>query len=230
MATHETVLFLLDSRSAGRKSVATECSGAAIDAAKLAVQIRDGDPAGIAEFYQAVQGGIRVLLRHHLQAQDADAEVREIFSATIQAIRCGGLRNPDRLWEFVRDVVRRQIEEHGRHSQAGNLDFGNTQAAGRERDTCRAERAEVMREVLLEFSPAGRGVLRRYYLLSRPEAEICRVSGLTANQLRVLTSKARDRFRELAGRGPRKIRPATRTRARPRDAGYSAEAPRVGTV
>lgn len=181
-------------RPAARARAETDGDGRTIDAAKLAQRIRDGDAAGIAAFYQAVHAGIRVLYRHHLPAPEseaeAEAEVRATFSATVQAIGRGELRDPEQLWRFARDFVRRRIEERGpRHAAAGGD------------EALRAEQAEVMSRVLRELSQAEREVLLRYYVRNEPVPEICGATGLTPSEVRALTTKVRDRFAELKNRG-----------------------------
>lgn len=187
-------MISLNLRPVSRARAATEGNGGTIDAAKLARRIRDGDAAGIAAFYQAVHAGIRVLYRHYLPAQEseaeAEAEVRATFSATVQAIRRGELRDPEQLWRFARDFVRRRIEERGHRQSAAGGD-----------EALRAEQAEVMRQVLLELLPAEREVLLRYYVRNEPVPEICGATGLTPAAVRALTTRVRDRFAELKNRG-----------------------------
>lgn len=182
-------MISLNLRPADRAHAAREGNGKTIDPAQLTQRIRDGDAAAVAAFYQAVQAGIRVLFRHYLPTQESDADVRETLSATVEAIRKGELRDPQRLLGFVRGIVQRRIEERRQD-----------EASARREEALRAEQVEAMRQVLLGLSPPEREVLLRYYVRNEPVAEICGATGLTPVELRALTTKVRDRFGALKNR------------------------------
>ncbi len=169
--------------------------------------IRSCDSGAVEELYRLFGRGIRYFLCRHLGVQDLDDRVHDTFLMVVRSIQNGGLREPERLMGFVRTIVRRQIAAYieetvqTRREQA-ELDYGGRVADHRhdpEERLLRAQRIQLMLEVLRSISPRDREILTRFYLYEQTPEQICEEMGLTETQFRLLKSRAKARFGE-AGR------------------------------
>ena len=172
---------------------------------ELVRRIREGDPAGMEEFYRVISKGIRFHLYRQLGPQDLDDRVHDIFLIITQAIQKGELREPERLMGYVWTILRRQIAAHidqavSTRRQAAPLD---SIAPLRDRDPS-PERLMIDRQnhdlayrVLQSLRQREREVLVRFYLREERPEQICREMRLTATQFRLIKSRAKARFSEL---------------------------------
>ena len=80
--------------------------------ADLVQSIRAGEIDGMEEPYQSFSLGIRFYLRRNTGAQDVEDRMHNVFLLTVQAIRRGDLREPERLMGFVHAVAHRQVTAH----------------------------------------------------------------------------------------------------------------------
>ncbi|HLY18751.1 MAG TPA: sigma-70 family RNA polymerase sigma factor [Bryobacteraceae bacterium] len=169
-----------------------------------------GDPEAEAQLYQVFSTGVRFLMLRKLgNASVVEDELHTSFIITIEAIRNGVVREPERLMGFIRTVISRRIAEHidqqvfrrNRMVDAGEFVIRDkhvpTDQALMER-----QRGEIARKVLQEMSASDREVLVRFYLEEQTPERICREMHLTGTQYRLLKHRAKVRFAE---RGHRKL-------------------------
>lgn len=176
-----------------------------IDWAELVSCIQQGRPEAMERLYAIFGKGIRYYLTRQLGAQDIDDKIHDTFIITINAIRRGDLREPERLMGFVRTIVRRivashitrLIDERREHSDVDENPALVDTRVNPEADIIRDERVLIMREVLSEISPRDREILTRFYLYEQSQEEICRDMELSDTQFRLLKSRAKARFGEL---------------------------------
>jgi RNA polymerase sigma-70 factor (ECF subfamily) len=176
--------------------------------AALVQRIQDDDPSGMEELYRVFSSGIRFYLCRQLGLQDVDDRVHDVFIIIIQSIKRGDLREPERLMGYVRTVLRRQVASHienivhARNSHA-DLDTGYMLAdrgPNPERSAIQKQNTELSMRVLHSLHLREREVLIRFYLKEQTPEEICRELELTATQFRLIKSRAKTRFIELAKR------------------------------
>ncbi len=176
--------------------------------ADLVERIRSNDPSGMEELYRVFSQGIRFYLCRQLGAQDLDDKVHDIFLIITQSIRRGDLREPDRLMGYVRTVLRRQVASHideivqDRKSHA-ELDTGLRLSDRRpdpEKSAIERENQVLAMRVLHSLKARDREVLIRFYLKEQAPDDICRDLDLSATQFRLIKSRAKTRFVELAKR------------------------------
>jgi len=176
--------------------------------ADLVSRIRAGDPSGTEELYRIFATGIRFYLCRHLGSQDVDDKVHDVFIVILQSLQRGDLREPERLMGYVRTVLRRhvasRIEEivRSRNSHA-DLDVGMVLADRRpdpERAAIQNQNKNLAWRILHSLHLREREVLIRFYLREQSPDEICSDLELTATQFRLIKSRAKTRFEELAKR------------------------------
>lgn len=173
--------------------------------AELVERIRRDDPTGMEELYRIFARGIRFYLCRQLGPQELDDRVHDTFLIVVQAIRRGDLREPERLMDFVRTVVRRQVAAHIDdlvHSRREEVEIDvNSRLPDRswnpEQSLASRENIALMRRVLDSLSQRDREILVRFYLQEESQDQICREMELTETQFRLLKSRAKARFGEL---------------------------------
>ena len=192
----------------------------------LVDRIRNNDARGMEELYQVFSRGIRYYLCRHLGPQELDDKVHDTFLIVVQAIRNGGLREPEKLMGFVRTVVRRQVAAFIDTAVHSRRDFADLELGGvvpdgganPEQQVLREERSDLMLKVLQGISRRDREILTRFYLYEQPQAQICAEMELTETQFRLLKSRAKTRFAEL---GRKRIAPGNFSEQRLRKASGS---------
>lgn len=171
----------------------------------LVARVRAGDPAGMEELYRVFSKGVRFYLCRQLGPQDLDDKVHDVFLIITQSIQKGDLREPDRLMGYVRTVVRRQVAAHidtavqTRRYQT-DLDFGmalSDHDPDPERRIIERQHVELALRILKSLPKRDREVLTRFYLQEQPPDQICRETGLTETQFRLVKSRAKARFGAL---------------------------------
>jgi RNA polymerase sigma factor (sigma-70 family) len=175
-------------------------------------KIRAGDPEGSEELYRLVSRGLRFYLFRHLGPQDADDVLHSVLLITIQSIRRGGLRDPERVMGFMTTVARRQVAAHIHQAvktRKESLDFDvglavPDGAKNPEQQMAERQQVDLMRKVLEELSPKDREVLYRFYVLEEPHEKICHDMGWTETQFRLLKSRAKAKLAEKAKKLNRK--------------------------
>jgi len=174
----------------------------------LVERIKDRDDAAMEELYRVFSRGVRYYLCRHLGAQELDDKVHDTFLIVVQAIRSGGLREPEKLMGFVRTVVRRQVAAFIDNAVQSRKEYADLDVGGKvpdarqnpEQRAIREERTEVMVKALRSISRRDREILTRFYLYEQPQEQICREMNLSETQFRLLKSRAKSRFGELGRR------------------------------
>jgi RNA polymerase sigma-70 factor (ECF subfamily) len=172
----------------------------------LVERIQAGDPSGMEDLYRVFSHGIRFYLCRQLGVQDLDDKVHDVFLIITQSIQRGDLREPERLMGYVRTVLRRQVASHiddvvrSRNNHA-DLEIGLRLSDRRpdpERSAIRNQNQFLAMRVLKSLKKRDREVLTRFYLQEQTPDDICRDLELSATQFRLIKSRAKMRFVELA--------------------------------
>jgi RNA polymerase sigma factor (sigma-70 family) len=174
----------------------------------LVEKIKVDDQSGMEELYRVFSRGVRFYLCRQLGPQDLEDKVHDTFLIVVQAVRRGGLREPERLMGFIRTVVRRQVAAHidqAVHNRRQQLDLDlGTAVMDLNRDpeetAIRRQHEQIARRVFNSISKRDREILSRFYLLEQSQERICAEMNLTETQFRLLKSRAKARFGELGRR------------------------------
>ncbi len=177
----------------------------------LVERVERGDTTAKYRLYEIFNRGIRFQLLRHLGTADLDDKVHDTFVIVLQAIVRKDLRDPERLLSYIRTIVKRQIATYidramtnrRERPESAGLDLHDP-CFNPEESLINHERRRIMRGALSELNARDREILVRFYLDEMPMDEICREMGLTANQFRLLKSRAKSRFSEI---GRRQLRP-----------------------
>jgi RNA polymerase sigma-70 factor (ECF subfamily) len=176
----------------------------AVDWIELAAQIQAGDETGLVCLYRIFSRGLRYYLLRQIGEQDCDDRMHEILLIVLNALRKGGLREPQHIMSFVWTVARRQVTATiqqrvvSRQMELG-LECGVEAAEPRqnpESELISRERAAIGRKALLSLPPRNREILSRFYLKEQTQEHICREMKLTETQFRLGKSRAKARFAE----------------------------------
>jgi RNA polymerase sigma-70 factor (ECF subfamily) len=171
-------------------------------------RIRNGDVSAVEELYAIFSKGVRFLLWRQLGQQDLDDRLHDIFLMVVQSIQRGELREPERLMGYIRTVVRRQTAGYieravaARREQVG-IDSAaplRDRAPNPERRAIEAQNFAVALRVLQSLPERDREVLSRFYLHDQMPEQICADLGITETQFRLIKSRAKARYSELARR------------------------------
>jgi RNA polymerase sigma factor (sigma-70 family) len=170
--------------------------------------IRNGDPTAVEELYKIFSKGVKFLLWRQLGQQDLDDRVHDVFLMVIQSIQRGDLREPERLMGYVRTVVRRQTAGYiegamnARRRLVGieNMVPIRDRARDPESQAIEEQNSEVAMRVLHGLPERDREVLIRFYLQEETPEQICVALNITETQFRLIKSRAKARYSELARR------------------------------
>lgn len=157
--------------------------------AEILHKILNGDQSGIDELHRVFSRGVRLYLSRHFPPQLVEDRLRHVFFTVEQAIRCGDLREPERLPAFVRTAIERRGK--GPAQELARL--------GGQEGPAAQKRAEMMTQVLGSLPPRDREALVRFYLGEQTERRICADLRISAMQFRLLKSRAKGHF-ALLGR------------------------------
>lgn len=171
--------------------------------AELARRVAAGPPgaASLAEAELCRRLGPRIRLyglRHLRDASAADDLVQEVLLLTLERLRAGRVREPDRLASFVlgasRLVVRGQ--RRGRTRRQALLDrYPGAFPQAAELDTLRLDE-ERLRLCLERLAERERSVLVLSFYAERPSAEIARELRLSPDNVRTVRHRAFARLRD----------------------------------
>ena len=182
--------------------------------ADLVTRIQDRHPAGLEELY-GLASNFSFFLMRQLGSEDLTDKIHDVFVTVAQAIASGKLRDPERLIPFLTTVTRYytygQIERRSLLRRcAASLEGINPPdpRVNLEQSAWQQQRTRIVREVLAGMPRRDRDILRRFYLEEQPKEQICREMKLTANQFRLLKSKAKLAFTRMGTRRLKRYRPA----------------------
>jgi RNA polymerase sigma-70 factor (ECF subfamily) len=185
---------------------ATENPGSQL--ADLVNRIQNGETDGMEELHRLFGQEIRSYLSPQIGSQGLEEGLRNALALTIQAIRRGEAREPERLLDFVRTVVDQQVVGHTDRLVHAKAEETATESAGDVIDSegfpaksaIRREEEMLMNRVLRELSDRDREILTRFYLQEQSQSKICLEMGLSETYFRLLKSRARAHFEELRKR------------------------------
>lgn len=175
--------------------------------AELVRRIVAGDPAAEAELVQRFSRAVSFLLRR-LARDETMAEdlYQETFRLVIEKVRCGELREAERLPGFVSSLARNLFLGSARRGGRRQKWQGDPEAAESAPDPApgqlarllAAERAALVRRVLDELkNDRDREILSRFYIADQPKEDICRALDLSDLHFNRVLFRARQRYREL---------------------------------
>jgi RNA polymerase sigma factor (sigma-70 family) len=130
---------------------------------------------------------------------------QETFLRVFQALRRGGIRQPERIGAFVSATCNHVVMEF---SRAGSRitytdEPPDAPAAGvdSERDVIDRERQSIVRRLVGRMSAKNQRLLRAVFIEERPLDEVCGEFKIDRNYLRVLLFRARTQLKDALKKG-----------------------------
>lgn len=175
--------------------------------AELALRVgAGGEAAAAAETELCRRFGPRVRLyglRHLRDAAAADDLVQDVLVLTLERLRAGRVREPDRLASFVFGACRLVVwnQRRGRRRRADLLDRHTGAFPGHtEPDLLRLD-VDRLRECLARLAQRERSVLVDTFYAELPSGAIAAGLGLTPDHVRTLRHRAFVRLRDCVRGG-----------------------------
>lgn len=181
------------------------------DPATLVARIHAGEATAEELLIERYRRGVGIIIgrmvRDHFAAEDLS---QETFRLTLEKIRRGDVRDPERLSGFVCGIARNLAYAHLRGARPSeSLDVAAERDAGDDPlgRVLEHERNAAVRQVLAELpSPRDHEILRRFYLEEEEKETICADLDLSSLHFNRVLHRARQRFKELYQRGRGAIR------------------------
>lgn len=172
----------------------------------LVGRIRANDRSAEEELYSLFQKGIRLYFLRVLGPWDIDDRIHDTFLLTIQALRKGDLREPEKLVGFVRTIARRQIARSIRRAvsmrakQETGIPISTISDRSRNPEQLAIFRQQVKlaNQFVWELCARDREILVRFYIVEQTQAQICREMTITSTQFRLAKSRAKARVAEIS--------------------------------
>lgn len=166
---------------------------------ELAQAIARGDHAAETVLYERFASRVLFLARRELHSRELAEDARsETFLRTLTSLRQGRLRTPDSLASFVLQTTRYVVYEMRRQQRPGHAPLADGEA-----DRLAAPRAaeidpaivDAVQDAVRELTPRDRSFLRMCYYDELPKDEIARRLGIDGERVRLVKSRALQRFR-----------------------------------
>ena len=169
---------------------------------ELVSKVEEGDQFAESALYEKYSDRLYFLALSELHSREDAEDVRaETFARVLLALRAGKLRKPDSLSSFIVGIALNVIREF-RRQQSGTEPLDNHELklvgdASPEKVFLDQEASRSIEEVAKQLKPRERQFLRMYYYDELPKQEIARVLGIKEERLRLIKSRALQKFREI---------------------------------
>ena len=172
----------------------------------LVGRIMAGDPQAEARLVERYSHGVTLIIRREIGgASLADDLYQETFRITLEKIRRGDLREPEKLSGFVRGVARNLVIDYFRRAARQESLIEIKEAAqlphpapSQLDELLQKDKATMVRQVINELpSDRDRQALFRFYIAEDDKESICADLGLTGVHFNRVLFRARERYREL---------------------------------
>lgn len=174
--------------------------------AQLVADIRAGDTDAETRLVRRFDAPLMELLTARSGDRNLAEDLRqETLRIVIERLRGRGIDDPERLPAFVCQTARNLLIAHRRKdarrrttSDTTVVELQRDEHAAPARDYDRERTAAVVAELLAELrQERDREILRRFYVLDQPKADVCDTLDLSPQHFDRVLHRARRRFREL---------------------------------
>ena len=168
----------------------------------LVSSVEQGDKLGESALYEKYSDRLYFLALSELHSREDAEDVRaETFLRVLLALRQGKLRKADSLSSFIVGIALNVIRESRRH-KFGTEPLGDNELeiageASPEDAFLDQEVKNSIEQAARQLKPREREFLRLYYYEELPKEEIARILGIKEERLRLIKSRALQRFREI---------------------------------
>jgi RNA polymerase sigma-70 factor (ECF subfamily) len=171
---------------------------------ELAVRVAGGDASAEVELVRRLAPRVRLYgLRHLRDASAADDLVQDALLLTLERLRAGRVRQPDRLASFVFGACRLLVrnQRRGQRRRGALLErFSGEFAQEARPDPLRLDELRL-RDCLMRLAERERGVLVLTFYAEEPAGAIAARLGLSLDNVRTVRHRALGRLRQCVQRG-----------------------------
>jgi len=169
-------------------------------------RIRSGDRAAEARLFELYARPVSILLDRHTNGRpEAEDLLQETFRLTLEKLRRGELREPEKLPGFLAAIARSLAIEHYRKTARRKTEPDSDGLAavagsvpGPLTGLLASENASLVRRVIRELNnDRDRQILFRFYIAEEDKERISADFGLSSLQFNRVLHRARERYREL---------------------------------
>ncbi len=169
---------------------------------QLVADIQNGQTQAEADLYQKYNSKVYyVALRESHSTHDAEDVCAETFLRVLQAIRGKELRSAAALSAFILGTTRNVLYElFSRRRQATKTtdpEDANLSLPSHEKLFLDSEVQEAVKQTIGRLKPRERDMLRMHFYEELPADEIARRFGIARERVRLVKSRALQRFREV---------------------------------
>jgi RNA polymerase sigma-70 factor, ECF subfamily len=169
---------------------------------ELVARIRQGDAEAEAVLYEKFYARVYFTALSETHSKEDAEDVRaETFLRVIQALRQDKLRSADALPSFIvgitLNVLRELVRQKYRVDSLEDHEYDIASDSSLESALLDAETSRALEEAARELKPREQQFLRMYYYEELPKEEIARKLGIKEERLRLIKSRALQRFKEI---------------------------------
>jgi RNA polymerase sigma factor (sigma-70 family) len=168
----------------------------------LVSSVEQGNKLAEAALYEKYSDRLYFLGLSELHSREDAEDVRaETFVRVLLALRQGKLRKADSLSSFIVGIALNVIRESRRHKfgtePLGDNELEIADETSPEDAFLDQEVSSSIEQAARHLKPREREFLRMYYYEELPKEEIARILGIKEERLRLIKSRALQRFREI---------------------------------
>jgi RNA polymerase sigma-70 factor, ECF subfamily len=172
---------------------------------ELVARILAGEKAAESELVQRYSRGVLIILCRATGDQSLSEDLsQETFRLTLEKIRGGEVREPEKLSGFICSLARNLATDHYRRSRRSEqvddpeaVEMVAATAPTQLDRVLQAEKSKHVRQLLSELSERDREILRRFYIEEEDKERICADLKLSSLHFNRVLHRARERYREL---------------------------------
>ena len=171
----------------------------------LVARILAGEKAAEGELVQQYSRGVSIILNRATGDRSLSEDLsQETFQLTLEKIRRGEVREPEKLSGFICSLARNLATDHFRRSRrseqvADPNEAGLIPATSPSQldHVLQTEKSKRVRQLLAELSERDREILQRFYIEDEDKDTICTDLKLSSLHFNRVLHRARERYREL---------------------------------
>jgi len=167
---------------------------------ELVSQIQAGDKRAEANMVKRFASGLKMMLSRKCSPDIAEDVFQETWRVTIEKVRNGDLRQPDRLPAFIHQIARNQVVMYFRKNSDTQEppDDNDLVSPGPSPDQVYEtnQLQDYVRELIdLLDTPRDREILMRFYVQEEDKEEICKDLDLTSQHFNRVIYRAKMRMK-----------------------------------
>jgi RNA polymerase sigma-70 factor (ECF subfamily) len=171
----------------------------------LVARILAGEKAAETELVQQYSRGVSIILNRATGDRSLSEDLsQDTFQLTLEKIRRGEVREPEKLSGFICSLARNLANEHYRRTHRSEqvsdpevVELIPASSPSQLDRVLQSEKSKRVRQLLAELSDRDREILHRFYIEEEDKDRICADLKLSSLHFNRVLHRARERYREL---------------------------------